>query len=73
MSDEDFKEVLIAGFLLWLFLWLLTGCATIGLEHRPGKMPKLSLESETLDKICTKDFDADIKTDQFIISCDIAL
>lgn len=73
MSDDDFKEVLIASFLLWTFLWLLTGCGTIEIEHRPGAMPKLSLESETLDKICTKDFDADIKTDQFIISCDIAL
>lgn len=73
MSDNDFKEVLIASFLLWMILWLLSGCATIEIEHRPGKTPKLSLESETLDKICTKDFDADIKTDSFVISCDVKL
>ena len=73
MSKDDFKEVLIAGIYMWLLLFLITGCSSIDVQHRPGKMPKLSLESETLDKICTKDFDADIKTDQFIISCDIAL
>lgn len=73
MSKEDIKEVLIAGICMWLLLFLLTGCSSIEIIHREGRMPKVDVESETMDKICTKDFDADIKTDQFIISCEIAI
>lgn len=71
--SENTKEMLITSIILGLLLILLSGCSSIDVEHQHGKMPKISLESETLDKICTKDFDADVKTDQFILSCDIAL
>jgi hypothetical protein len=73
MSKDDIKEVLIASICMWLLLFLLTGCSSIEIIHREGRMPKVEVESEFMDKLCTKDFDANIKTDQFIISCDIAL
>jgi hypothetical protein len=73
MSKDDIKEVLIAGICMWLLLFLISGCSSIDVVHQPGKMPKLDFKNETLDKICTKDFDADIKADSFVISCDIAL
>ena len=73
MSKEELKDVLIASIVLWVLLYLMTGCSNISVEHEHGKMPKLDFKSKTIDSFCTKDFDADIKSDQFIISCDIAL
>lgn len=73
MSKDDIKEVLIASICMWLLLFLLTGCSSIEIEHRNGTMPKIDIKSEIVDSICTKDFDADIKTDEFLITCEISI
>ena len=73
MCKDDVKEVLIASILLFLFLSLSTGCTSIDVVHRPGKTPKLELQSKVLDNFCTKDFDADLKANQFVISCHIKI
>lgn len=73
MSDQDLKDVLIASLLVFIFLFMFTGCTSIEVIHREGRMPKVEMKSEFFDKLCTKDFDAEVKTDQFIISCEIAI
>lgn len=73
MSRDDIEEMLITSILLLIFLHMLAGCSSIDIVHRPNNTPKVEIKSEFLDALCSKDFDADIKTDQFLITCEVAL
>ena len=51
-----------------LSLFLMSGCGMI-VTHEKGSLPKL--EFPQAEKYRTKDFDAEIKTDKFELSCDV--
>lgn len=60
------------NLLIWIVL-IITGCSNVSVVHTQGELPKIDVNSSTIDKFCTKDFDAKIKKDQFIISCKVKI
>lgn len=71
MGKSQIKEIIITAMILWILLFILSGCSYISITHRDGELPDISIER--MEKFCDYDFDTDIDSNGVIFTCAMKL
>lgn len=71
MEQFNWQDMLLTTVALYLLLFVLTGCSVIEVKPRQGELPKIELNAAK--NICTKDLDAEIRSQKIVLTCEIKL
>lgn len=71
MKNSDLWDIILASMAVYLLLFVLTGCSIIEVKPRDGELPKIELNAAK--NICTKDLDAEIRSQKIVLTCEIKL